>query len=59
VVTHAFAAYAKGLCKMQGMEDMPLVVIQHPVASRPVTELHEKMKNAHAVTRQALLKNAG
>jgi hypothetical protein len=58
VVTHAFAAYAKGLCKMQGMEATPLIVILHPVASRPESELHDKVKSAYALIRKALLKDA-
>ncbi len=55
VVTDAFATYAKGLCKMQGMESMPLIVIPHPVAGRPEAEVHDKVKTAYALFRRALL----
>ena len=32
-ITHAFAAYAQGLCRMQGLEALPNIVIPHPIAS--------------------------
>lgn len=54
VVTKAFADYARGLTRMQGMRDLPIVVIPHPVASRPVAELREKVRAVHAELRAAL-----
>ena len=53
-VTHAFAAYAKGLCRMQAMAALPVVVIPHPIASRPVSELREKVRDVYADVRAAL-----
>jgi hypothetical protein len=53
-VTHAFAAYAKGLCRMQAMAALPIVVIPHPIASRPVSELREKVQAVYAQVRAAL-----
>ncbi len=53
-VTHAFDKYARGLCRMQGMEALPIVVIPHPIAARPVEELREKVKKVHAELRAAL-----
>jgi hypothetical protein len=53
-VTHAFDKYARGLCRMQGMEALPIVVIPHPIAARPVEELREKIRKVHAELRAAL-----
>jgi hypothetical protein len=53
-VTHAFDKYARGLCRMQGMEALPIVVIPHPIAARPVEELREKVNTVHAELRAAL-----
>ena len=53
-VTHAFAAYAKGLCRMQSLAALPLIVIPHPIASRPVSELRDKVRAVYAEVRDAL-----
>lgn len=53
-ITHVFEDYARGLCRMQGMQALPIVVIPHPVAARPVEELREKVRKAHAEVRAAL-----
>ena len=45
-VTSAFSSYSEGLCRMQRMEKLPLVVIQHPVAARPEAELRGKVRSA-------------
>ena len=57
-VTHAFAAYAKGLCRMQAMAALPIAVIPHPVASRPREELQEKVRSVYAEVRAALTRDA-
>ncbi len=54
-VTHTFSGYAEGLCRMQRMQALPLVVVQHPVAARPVEELREKVRGVHARVRAALM----
>lgn len=54
-ITHAFAAYAQGLCRMQGLEGLPNVVIPHPIASRPTDELREKVRRAYHEVRAALI----
>ena len=41
-ITHAFANYARGLCRMQGLEALPSIVIPHPIASRPTEELRRE-----------------
>ena len=53
-VTHTFASYAEGLCRMQRMQALPLVVIAHPVAARPVEELREKVRGVCTQVRAAL-----
>ena len=55
-VTHAFDAYARGLCRMQGMETLPIVVIPHPIAARPVEDLRQKVRKAHPELRSALIR---
>jgi hypothetical protein len=54
-VTHAFAAYAKGLCRMQAMPALPIVVIPHPIASRSRDELREKVRSVYTEVRAALM----
>lgn len=39
---------------MQAMETLPIVVIPHPVAARPVAELREKVGKVYAELRAAL-----
>ena len=53
-VTHAFDAYARGLCRMQAMESLPIVVIPHPIAARPVEDLRQKIRKVHPELRAAL-----
>ena len=55
VITHAFASYARGLCRMQGMEALPVIVIPHPIAARPTQELREKVGQVYAQMRAALV----
>jgi len=55
-VTHVFSDYSRGLCRMQAMEALPIVVIPHPVAARPAAELREKVGKVHAELRAALLR---
>jgi hypothetical protein len=43
-VTHSFETYARGLCRMQGWQALPLIVIPHPIAARPQDELREKVR---------------
>lgn len=53
-VTHVFDDYARGLCRMQGMETLPIVVLPHPVAARPVVELKQKVADAKSALYTAL-----
>lgn len=53
-ITHVFDGYARGLCRMQGMEALPIVILPHPIAARPVTELREKVRKVYAELRSAL-----
>jgi hypothetical protein len=53
-VTDAFASYARGLARMQGLEHLPTIVIPHPVASRPVDELRERVRRVYPQVLAAL-----
>jgi hypothetical protein len=53
-ITDAFSKYAQGLCRMQGMETLPTIVIPHPVAARPTEELREKVRRVYGELRNAL-----
>jgi hypothetical protein len=56
-ITHVFNDYARGLCRMQGLDALPIVVIPHPVAARPAPELRERVRKMHAELRAALTKS--
>jgi hypothetical protein len=53
-ITTAFETYARGLCRMQAMEALPLIIIQHPVAARPTEELIEIVRNSYPEIQSAL-----
>lgn len=57
LVTHVFNDYARGLCRMQGLNALPIVVIPHPVAARAAPELRERIRKVHAELRVALTKS--
>lgn len=54
-ITDAFATYARGLCRMQGLETLPNIVIPHPIASRPTEELREKVRRVYKDVRATLI----
>ncbi|MEI8034744.1 MAG: hypothetical protein WCH96_04630 [Betaproteobacteria bacterium] len=53
-VTHAFDRYARGLCRMQAMQTLPIVVIAHPIAARPIAQLQDKVRGVKSDLIQAL-----
>lgn len=53
-ITDAFEKYARGLAQMQGMAELPEIVIPHPIASRPDEELREKVQRVYEQVRAAL-----
>jgi len=53
-VSHVFNTYARGLCRMQGLDALPIVVIPHPVAACAPAELRERVRKVHAELRAAL-----
>jgi len=55
-ITHAFSDYARGLCRMQGLPGLPLIIIPHPIASRPEEELRRKVQAVRAEVRAALVR---
>ena len=58
-VTHVFNDYARGLCRMQGMESLPIIVLPHPIAARPVNELRGKVTAARDALLAALTPQDG
>ena len=56
-VTHVFDDYVHGLCRMQGLDALPIVVIPHPVAARPAIELRDRVRKVHAELRAALTRH--
>ena len=55
LITHVFEDYARGLARMQGMKDLPIGVIAHPVAARKPEELRTRIREVYAELRMALL----
>lgn len=56
-ITDAFSRYAQGLAKMQGMEQLPTIVIPHPIAGRPIEELREKVRLVYSEVVSALTRH--
>jgi RNase H-fold protein (predicted Holliday junction resolvase) len=55
VVTHSFAKYGRLLAKMQKMEQLPMIVIQHPVAAQPETKIRDDVSSHFGEVVEALL----
>jgi hypothetical protein len=55
LITQVFEDYARGLARMQGMKDLPIAVIAHPVAARKPDELRERIRTVHVQIRSALI----
>ena len=55
LITQVFEDYARGLARMQGMKDLPIAVIAHPVAARKEEELRTRIQGVRAQIRSALL----
>lgn len=53
-LTDAFASYGRGLARMQGMAELPTIVIPHPIAGRPTGELRDKVRSVYAQVLAAL-----
>lgn len=57
-LTDAFEKYGRGLAQMQGMPELPEIVIPHPIASRPNEELREKVRKVYPQVLAAITRNA-
>ena len=57
-LTDAFAKYGQGLAKMQGMPELPTIVIPHPIAGRSPDELRDKVRAVYEQVRDALTRKA-
>ncbi|MCG8542711.1 MAG: hypothetical protein MJE12_00745 [Alphaproteobacteria bacterium] len=58
IVTTAFSKYGHLLTKMQSMAALPLIVIPHPIAARPVDEVRDVAGAASDEIVDALLDQA-
>jgi hypothetical protein len=58
VVTHVFHEYAAGLARMQGLRELPLIVLEHPVAAQPAEILRGRIQAACTQLLTALLGHA-
>ena len=55
VVTHSFAKYGRLLTKRQKMEDLPMVVIQHPISAQPEDKIRTDVSSQYDAVVRALL----
>ena len=55
IVTHSFAKYGRLLTKMQKMEQLPMIVIQHPIAARPEEAVRTDVASHYDEVVEALL----
>lgn len=55
VVTDVFEQYARGLARMQGLAQLPLIVLEHPVAARPHEVLRARIGAARTQLVEALV----
>jgi hypothetical protein len=56
-VSQVFKDYARGLCRMQGLDALPIVVIPHPVAACPPAQLRERVRTVRDELRASLTRN--
>ena len=56
VVTHSFAEYGRRLTRLQKMPDLPMAIIQHPVAAKPEDLVREDISNQYRDVVRALVR---
>ena len=47
IVTHSFAEYGSRLTRLQKMPQLPLVIIQHPVAAKPIEKVQDDIASQY------------
>ena len=57
-LTDAFAKYGQGLAKLQGMPQLPTIVIPHPVTGRAADELRAKVGAVYQQVKAALTRTS-
>lgn len=55
IVTHSFAKYGRLLTKMQKMEQLPMVVIQHPISAQPEEKIRADVSSHYDEVVESLL----
>ena len=55
IVTHSFADYGKRLTKLQQMPQLPMVVIRHPIAAQPESQIRADVASQYEAVVDALL----
>jgi len=55
IVTHSFAKYGRLRTKMQKMEQLPMIVIQHPIAAQPEEAVRTDVASHYDEVVEALL----
>ena len=56
ILTHSFAEYGRRLTRMQKMPQLPLVVVQHPVAAQPEEQVRNDVSSHYNDIIRALLR---
>ena len=56
IVTHSFAEYGRRLTRLQKMPDLPLVIIQHPVAAKPEDLVREDIASKYREVVRSLVR---
>ena len=57
IITHSFADYGRRITKLQKMPQLPMVVIQHPVAAQPEEKIRADVCSHYGEIVGALLKD--
>ena len=54
-MTHSFATHGRLLTKRQKMEDLPMVVIQHPISAQPEDKIRTDVSSQYDAVVRTLL----
>ena len=57
IVTHVFADYGRRITRLQKMPDLPIVVINHPVAAQPESKIRSDVTGHYSQIVSALTRN--
>ena len=57
IITRVFADYGRRITKLQKMPDLPIVVINHPVAAQPEFKIRSDITEHYSEIVSALTRN--